>query len=113
MSLLAKLTMTCTVTAVSGQDTSGDQIYGTVTSGVKCFLFGNRRRFRNEKLEEYSPDFQMLFLPGTDIGINYLIDDVIDLKGTPVLEHGQVNKTEDNFHPKRGLVLSQAFVSAR
>ncbi|SRR6266446_2880278 len=113
MSLQSKLTMTCKITAVSGQDTSGDQIAGSQTAGVKCFAFGNTRRFRNENLEEYVPDFQFLFLPGTNIDVNYKIDNVVDLKGTVVLVHGQVNKIENNFHPKRGLVLKQAFVSAR
>lgn len=113
MSLQSKLTMVCKITAVSGQTTSGDGILGAQTSGVKCFAFGNKRRLRNENLEEYIPDYQFLFLPGTDVSINYEIDEVTDLKGTVVLAHGKVNHTEDNFHPKRGLVLKQAFVSAR
>lgn len=113
MSIPSKLTMSCKITPVTGQDTAGDKTYGGQVTGVKCFAFGNTRRFRNQEMTEYIPDFRILFLPGADVGQEYLIDDIFNHKDELVLKKGVINNIEQNFHPKKGLVLKSGYVSKR
>lgn len=113
MSVRSKLTMTCSVVPVTGQTTEGEVSYGTAVNGINCFIFGNSRRLRNESNEEYVPDYQILFLPGTNIDVNFKIENVIDRFGRLVLKSAIVQSLNDNHHPKRGLVLRQAFVAKR
>jgi len=110
MSVKSKLTMNGIITPVNGQDTAGDTTYGTVINSVPCFVFGNKQRFRNAQMQEYTPSFQLLFNPDVDIDINYQINSVINHKGDLVLQSGVVVRVEKNYHPKKGLVLIQAFI---
>lgn len=105
--------MTCKVTPVTGQDTGGEKTYGGQLSDVKCFAFGNTRRFRNTQGHEYVPDFQILFLPAANVGVDFLIDEVKSHKDDLVLKSGTIIQVEQNFHPKRGLVLKSVYVTKR
>lgn len=111
MSISSKLTMRCKITSVTGQDTSGEPLYGGSASDVPCFAFGNTRRVRDRSGREYVPTFQILFLPDVSLGNDYKIEDVTDIKGSIVLKSGVVIDVTENFHPKKGLVLKQVYVN--
>lgn len=113
MSLTAKLTMTATITPKSSQDQHGDKIDGTPVTGVKCFAFGYTPRSRTDQVTEYTRSFQILFLPTVDLANDYVISDIRSHKGDLVLDSGVVVRVEENYHPKKGLVLKQAYIEKR
>ena len=102
--------MSCTITPVIGQDESGNPRYGSSVSDVKCFAFGSTQRIRSENGEDHVPDYHILFNPDAEIGINYKITDVKTHKDNVVFNSGRIVRVESNYHPKRELVLKQAYV---
>jgi len=113
MSVRTKLTMHCDITPVSGQDQFGDEVLGTLIPSVPCFVFGNKPRLRNELMQETGRSFQILFNPDVDVDINYRISNILNHKEVTVFDSGVVVRIEKNFHPKKSLVLIQAFVEKR
>ena len=113
MNLLARLTMLCDITPVSGQDTAGDVTYGPQINDIACYVFGSSRRFRNEKGEEYIPEFQLLLYPSTDVNLNYKIDNIRDKYETVILKETVVNNVQIFNHPRHGPVITTAYLSRR
>ncbi len=113
MNLKARLTMLCDITPVSGQDTAGDVTYGPQVNDIECYVFGNSRRFRNEKGEEYIPEFQLMLYPAIDINNNYKVDNIRDKYGTVVLDGTVVNNIQLYNHPRHGPVITTVYLSRR
>jgi hypothetical protein len=106
--------MHCDITPICGQNAHGDAVYGTTVNSVACFLFGDRSRNRTAEVSEINPRFQILFNPEAVIANDYRVSNIVNHQGVTVLaETVTVVRVEDNWHPKRGLVLRQAFVEAR
>lgn len=114
MSVRTKLTMRCDITPVAGQDEHGDVVLGSTVNAVACFIFGDTTRDRTHDVQEYNQRYQVLFNPEADIRPDYKIANIVNHRGAIVFP-GTVTvvRVEDNWHPKVGLKLRQAFVEKR
>ena len=113
MDMARRLTMTCDITPVLGQGNDAEPTYGTTIEDILCYCYGNTRRFRDTKGQEYIPEFRVMFFGGTDVDNNYKIEDIRDKDGRLILDSGYITNVNPYDHPRNGPVLVEAYVSKR
>jgi len=111
MALADKLTHSIDITSVGALDANGQPTAGTTQTEVPCFIDGRSRRTVDSTKETWILTYSILFGPDAEVRVGDTIASGYDKGGNILIESGRIVEVEDSHHPKKGLMVREAWIA--